>query len=373
MTTTATTLAQERANQRNAAAGQLPRLDARRLRLLHPRLRRAGRRHRFRPDASRTSRWPSRSRLAIAAGRRVHLRPDGRPLRPAPAADDRPRLLLDRSKCCRAWRRTMRRSWSLRALFGIGMGGEWGVGASLAMENVPRRWRGLLSGLPAGGLRDRIPAGGLRLLLRLPALRVARRCSSSAALPALLALFVRIKVKESEVWREHQARDLAHLRPGDRLALEALPLHRRDDDDDELRSRTARRTCIRRSCRSSAASRRDGGRHRHHLQRRRDPRRHRLRPRTRTVAAGGGDGDGPHPGAFVRRRSGPSRPPRRCSSSGAFMMQFMVQGAWGVIPAHINELSPDSVRGFLPGFAYQCGVLIASSRSPTSRRSSAST
>ena len=40
-------------------------------------------------------------------------------------------------------------------------------------------------------------------------------------------------------------------------------------------------------------------------------------------------------------------------------MQFMVQGAWGVIPAHITELSPDAVRGFLPGFAYQCGTLIA--------------
>ena len=46
---------------------------------------------------------------------------------------------------------------------------------------------------------------------------------------------------------------------------------------------------------------------------------------------------------------------------GAFLMQFMVQGAWGVIPAHITELSPDSVRGFLPGFAYQCGVFIAGS------------
>jgi len=46
---------------------------------------------------------------------------------------------------------------------------------------------------------------------------------------------------------------------------------------------------------------------------------------------------------------------------GAFLMQFMVQGAWGVIPAHITELSPDSVRGFFPGFAYQCGVLIAGS------------
>jgi MFS transporter, SHS family, lactate transporter len=47
--------------------------------------------------------------------------------------------------------------------------------------------------------------------------------------------------------------------------------------------------------------------------------------------------------------------------AGAFLMQFMVQGAWGVIPAHINELSPPRVRGFFPGFAYQLGVLIASS------------
>ncbi len=46
---------------------------------------------------------------------------------------------------------------------------------------------------------------------------------------------------------------------------------------------------------------------------------------------------------------------------GAFLVQFMVQGSWGIIPAHLSELSPDSVRGFLPGFAYQCGVLLASS------------
>ena len=47
--------------------------------------------------------------------------------------------------------------------------------------------------------------------------------------------------------------------------------------------------------------------------------------------------------------------------AGAFLMQFFVQGAWGVIPAHITELVPGAVRGFLPGFAYQCGVLLASS------------
>jgi SHS family lactate transporter-like MFS transporter len=44
---------------------------------------------------------------------------------------------------------------------------------------------------------------------------------------------------------------------------------------------------------------------------------------------------------------------------GAFAMQFMVQGAWAVVPAHINELSPGALRGFFPGFAYQLGVLVA--------------
>ncbi len=48
-------------------------------------------------------------------------------------------------------------------------------------------------------------------------------------------------------------------------------------------------------------------------------------------------------------------------ATGAFLMQFMVQGAWGVIPVHVNELSPGPLRGFFPGFAYQLGVLIAAS------------
>ena len=46
--------------------------------------------------------------------------------------------------------------------------------------------------------------------------------------------------------------------------------------------------------------------------------------------------------------------------AGGFVMQFLVQGAWGVVPAHLSELSPDSVRGFLPGFGYQVGVLLTS-------------
>jgi SHS family lactate transporter-like MFS transporter len=46
-------------------------------------------------------------------------------------------------------------------------------------------------------------------------------------------------------------------------------------------------------------------------------------------------------------------------AAGAFLIQFGVHGAWGVVPAHISELAPDSIRGFLPGFAYQCGILLA--------------
>src|SRR5690242_7458044 len=46
---------------------------------------------------------------------------------------------------------------------------------------------------------------------------------------------------------------------------------------------------------------------------------------------------------------------------GAVLIQCMVQGAWGAVPAHLSELSPDSVRGFLPGFAYQCGVVVSGS------------
>jgi SHS family lactate transporter-like MFS transporter len=51
-------------------------------------------------------------------------------------------------------------------------------------------------------------------------------------------------------------------------------------------------------------------------------------------------------------------------AAGAFLMQVGVQGAWGIIPAHLNELSPDSVRGLMPGFAYQLGILFAAPTGP---------
>ena len=99
----------------------------------------------------------------------------------------------------------------LRLLFGIGMGGEWGVGASLAMESVPAKWRGLLSGVLQEGYAlgyllaaivyfTVFPHYGWRVIFFI------------GGLPALLSLFVRARVKESEAWHEHKMADWAAYR-----------------------------------------------------------------------------------------------------------------------------------------------------------------
>src|SRR5881397_4034668 len=92
----------------------------------------------------------------------------------------------------------------LRALFGIGMGGEWGVGASLAMEKVPPRLRGVLSGL----LQEGYAAGNLLAAICYFFLFERwgwRPLFFLGGLPALLALFVRMGVKESRVWEKSKA------------------------------------------------------------------------------------------------------------------------------------------------------------------------
>src|SRR5258705_2932222 len=106
--------------------------------------------------------------------------------------------------------------WSfliLRALFGIGMGGEWGVGASLAMEKVPPRLRGVLSGLlqegyatgyllAAGCYFFVFPRWGWRPMFFI------------GGLPALLAIYVRLQVKESEVWKKTRHENWSELGRG---------------------------------------------------------------------------------------------------------------------------------------------------------------
>jgi SHS family lactate transporter-like MFS transporter len=99
---------------------------------------------------------------------------------------------------------------ALRALFGIGMGGEWGVGASLVMEKVSPRWRGVLSGL----LQQGYAIGFLLALLAAHFLLDTwgwRSLFFLGGLPALLAVFVRFFVKESEIWEQTKAESWSHL------------------------------------------------------------------------------------------------------------------------------------------------------------------
>src|SRR5689334_22149766 len=88
----------------------------------------------------------------------------------------------------------------LRALFGIGMGGEWGVGASLAMEKAPARLRGILSGLLQEGYAVGFLLAAACFFVVYPRFGW-RPMFFIGGLPALLALFIRFRVKESEVWQ----------------------------------------------------------------------------------------------------------------------------------------------------------------------------
>src|SRR6058998_2852680 len=101
----------------------------------------------------------------------------------------------------------------LRALFGIGMGGEWGVGASLAMEKVPARLRGVLSGLLQEGYATGYLLAAVCYFFVFPRWGW-RPMFFIGGLPALLALFVRANVEESEVWQRTRHKDWSSLGRG---------------------------------------------------------------------------------------------------------------------------------------------------------------
>jgi len=248
----------------------------------------------------------------------------------------------------------------LRLLYGVGMGGEWGVGASLAMESVPVKWRGVLSGV----LQEGYALGNLLAAVAFWTVFPHwgwRPMFFIGGLPALLTLFIRAKVKESEAWKATPKTDWgAYFRSVGAnwkrflyLVLLMAMMNFMSHGTQDLYPTFLQRQ-LHFSTRATAV----------------------VSVISMLGAIVGGIVMGLYSDRRGRRRAMVTSvllglllipvwvfapPVVALMAAGAFLMQFMVQGAWGVIPAHINELSPGALRGFFPGFAYQIGVLIAAS------------
>ena len=256
---------------------------------------------------------------------------------------------------------------ALRLLFGIGMGGEWGIGASLAMEKIPREKRGFYSGL----LQQGYPFG--YLLAAIAYYLIGKNFGWRAmfifgSLPALLVLFIRARVGESEAWvqarrRETTVREVFFNRRilGRFLFLVVLMTlfnfmsHGTQDQYPTFLKEQ------------------------HHYSAN-------LAVLVAVIynvgALIGGVTIGAWSQVVGRRRAVvtvtllalPIVPLFAFSSTlglialGSFLMQFLVQGAWGIIPAHLSELSPDEIRGFYPGVTYQLGNLLAAINLPLQTR-----
>ncbi len=247
----------------------------------------------------------------------------------------------------------------LRALYGIGMGGEWGVGASLAMESAPVKWRGVLSGILQEGYAFGYLIAALVYWAVFPHWGW-RPMFFIGGLPALLVLFVRAKVKEPEAWQKSRTTDWSEYwqvirRNWKRFVYIVILM--------TMMNLISHGTQDLYPTFLHVARHFDAG----------------ITAIITIISMVGAILGGLAFGLFSdwrgRRRSMIAAvlfaalliplwvyaPSFEWLAVGAFLMQFMVQGAWGVIPAHLNELSPGALRGFFPGFAYQLGVLFASS------------
>jgi len=244
----------------------------------------------------------------------------------------------------------------LRAIFGIAMGGEWGVGASLTMESIPPKARGLVSGLlqsgyPTGYFLASIVYGLFFQYIGW------RGMFMVGVIPALLVFYIRRSVPESPSWRPTTARSntLAILRSHWQLGIYAVLLM----------------TAFNFFSHGTQDLYPTFLQVQHHL----SPHEVGLIAVIYNIGAIiGGLSFGSLSEKFDRRRviiiaavlSLLVLPLWAFAATaiwlavGAFLMQVMVQGAWGVIPVHLNELSPDEARGTFPGFVYQLGNLIAS-------------
>ena len=248
--------------------------------------------------------------------------------------------------------------FAMRLLYGVGMGGNWGVGASLALESVPVKWRGFASGL----LQEGYAVGnGLAAIAYFTIFPIFgwRAMFFIGAIPALLTILLCLSVDESRAWKESRT-DAASYRA---ILFSNWKLFLQ--------------LCVIMSAMNFIAH---GTQDMYptFLQRQRG-----FSPQDTSMmtligvigAVIGGVSLGHFSNVWGRRRTvvtvtlcgllviplwilAPNKP---LLILGGFLMQFVVQGAWGAIPAHINELSPPQARGFFPGFVYQIGTLVSSS------------
>jgi len=248
----------------------------------------------------------------------------------------------------------------LRALFGFAMGGEWGIGSSLVMESVPAQSRGTVSGIlqegyALGYLLAAVVYGLLFDLIGWRGMFVV------GVVPALLVFYIRMYVKESPAWERNQFQ-------AKRIDWSALFRHHGKSFLYVILLMTA----------FTFFSHGTQDLYPTFLQEQ-----HGLPTKTVSaisVVANIGAMVGGITFGFYSQRIGRRRaiiiaallalpiiPLWAFSTTplwlglGAFLMQIAVQGAWGVIPAHLNELSPEELRGTFPGFAYQLGNFFASS------------
>lgn len=265
----------------------------------------------------------------------------------------------------------------LRLLYGIGMGGEWGLGAALAMEKIPAERRGFFSGLLQEGYSFGYLLASLASLLVMNWLGLSWRwLFALSVIPALIILVIRTRVGESEAWessREHMRLTQTSLRD---VAMNPVVIRRFaylvllmtafnwmshgtqdvyptflsavENGGAGLSSATAKWIAVVYNIGAiigglvfGSLSQKYGRRY--------------------TII-------------FCALLGLPIVPLFAYSTTaamlclGSFLMQLVVQGAWGVIPAHLTELSPDAIRGFYPGVTYQLGNLLASLNLPIQER-----
>ncbi len=265
----------------------------------------------------------------------------------------------------------------LRMLYGLGMGGEWGLGAALAMEKVPAERRGFFSGLLQEGYAFGYLLASLGSLVVMDWLGLSWRWLFGLSIvPALISLIIRYRVQESEVWEATQ----------DQMKLTNTRLR------DVLRDGAIIRRFIYLVALMTAFNWMSHGTQDVYPT---------FLGSTTNQGAGlpsstvklivvvynigaiiGGLFFGTQSQRFGRRYTVvfcallalPIVPLFAYSHSaamlclGSFLMQLCVQGAWGVIPAHLTEMSPDSIRGLYPGVTYQLGNLLAAFNLPIQER-----